>query len=412
MKKVIYSKFSNERAAEFSIRTDIIEDDGKKYVVKTPDTEKARNHVLRMKEIYEQLRKLSKKKDFLFVTCKEQEESVCFEYVEGVSLEEDLDKHLMSGKIDEVEKILLEYCSQVREMFSQKAFFVTEEFQRIFGEVNLPQNLLTSEVNDIDMVVGNVILNDDKKYIIDYEWSFMFPIPVSFIIYRILHYYLYANDIRKELRERNLFEKSGIGKEELPIYDNMERNFQKYIVGNHVPIRNMYEEISPGSYPVMVWANKEQEYSQKNVVQVFFSLGDGYFEENSKYFPMKNNDIQLELEIPAGTTNIRIDPGSDYSLCKITKLCFDTSEKMIEEYHTNGYKVENNQVILNETDPQLTLDSIQENARKVLIELSVDNLEKAQIELWTKMIESKRQLENEFVDIKEQKNQIEEQKIR
>ena len=35
MREVIYSKFSNERARAFSTRTDLIEEDGKREVIKT-----------------------------------------------------------------------------------------------------------------------------------------------------------------------------------------------------------------------------------------------------------------------------------------------------------------------------------------------------------------------------------------
>ena len=38
-------------------------------------------------------------------------------------------------------------------------------------------------------------------YLIDYEWTFDFPIPVKYVIYRIIHYYIECNSIRKKIKE-------------------------------------------------------------------------------------------------------------------------------------------------------------------------------------------------------------------
>ena len=37
--------------------------------------------------------------------------------------------------------------------------------------------------------------------------------------------------------------RAGISEKELEIYAEMERNFQKYMEGGHVPLREMYDEV-------------------------------------------------------------------------------------------------------------------------------------------------------------------------
>lgn len=384
MKKVIYTKYANERAERFSVRTDMIKSDEKRYIVKTAEHPSAEAHISNMCQVYKALCAETPKYGFRVAPCRKEKGSIIFDYITGKNMEEELDELLREGKTELVEKELLEYCQQVRTMFSIQPFQVTEEFKSVFGDVDLPEGLLSAEVNNIDMVVGNIILHGTEKYIIDYEWSFFFPIPSSFIIYRILHYYLYANEQRKELRERGLFEKCDISEKEMTIYKEMEKHFQHYIVGERVPMREMYPSISPGTFQIIDWANIEEERRKNSVLQVFFSTGKGYLEEESLYFKMKNYEVEVELEIPNGTTNIRIDPGATYTLCQIEKLCFDNGKTEIEEFNTNGYKLQDNYVVFEKMDPQLTLDVIPTDVKKVTIQLKIIPLEETILKLWAK----------------------------
>ena len=59
-------------------------------------------------------------------------------------------------------------------------------------------------VTDIDFICRNVILGHPST-VIDYEWCFDFPIPVSYLVYRILHYYIYGKGSRAVLEKYQLF---------------------------------------------------------------------------------------------------------------------------------------------------------------------------------------------------------------
>ena len=56
MREVIYSKFSNERARAFSTRTDLIEEDGKREVIKTALYPEGEEHIRRLADLYPVLR--------------------------------------------------------------------------------------------------------------------------------------------------------------------------------------------------------------------------------------------------------------------------------------------------------------------------------------------------------------------
>ena len=52
----------------------------------------------------------------------------------------------------------------------------------------------------------------------DYEWSFDFPIPVNYVIYRIIQNYLYGNVERKALNKELLYKRAGLTEQEIAQY--------------------------------------------------------------------------------------------------------------------------------------------------------------------------------------------------
>ena len=55
MERILYTKYSNERTAQFAIRTDIVEKDGSRQVRKKAYYEAGKPHIRKIYEAYEQL---------------------------------------------------------------------------------------------------------------------------------------------------------------------------------------------------------------------------------------------------------------------------------------------------------------------------------------------------------------------
>ena len=74
--------------------------------------------------------------------------------------------------------------------------------------------LHTLPVTDVDLVCQNILL-DDSAQIIDYEWTFTFPVPLEFVIFRFLYFYLEAKNrtCYQQPALAGLYEKAGITKE-------------------------------------------------------------------------------------------------------------------------------------------------------------------------------------------------------
>ena len=80
----------------------------------------------------------------------------------------------------------------------------------------------------------------------DYEWTFFFPVPVKYLQYRCLYYYILGNTRRERVLGTDLYRTFGITKEEQKQFASMEEHFQQYQLGQYRPYWTLYEEISQG----------------------------------------------------------------------------------------------------------------------------------------------------------------------
>lgn len=247
MKKVIFSKYSNERAREFAIRTDILEDEDKHRIVrKTACYPEGKQHIRNLVRWYQELSEVYADTPISINRCVLTEDGLEPEFVQGHTLEEELDEMLVEKDVQGCVQRLMEYIDAVRKAGSAQRFYVTEEFEKVFGSAILPGNLTSAMVTDIDMLVSNVIVADNSWVHMDYEWTFEFPVPVNFVIYRMLMYYMEKGSLRAALRKEDLYRYAGLTKQEIAQYERMEACFQQYLLGGSVPLRLLYRHISAG----------------------------------------------------------------------------------------------------------------------------------------------------------------------
>ena len=99
MKEIIFSKYSNERSRSFAIRTDIVEEDGKRWLEKKWLYPEGKEHVLRMKKWNQKLDQMYGEVPFLSNKCEIGEDCAYFEYLEQENLAEYLDDLLGKGEL-------------------------------------------------------------------------------------------------------------------------------------------------------------------------------------------------------------------------------------------------------------------------------------------------------------------------
>ena len=171
MERIIYEKLSNERNPKFNIITDIVERDGQKVVIKRPYDAEGVAHINRVFDSYRGLQQVMQGSDFCVNRSELVNDTIESEYLVG--------EHL-------TEKDASAYIEAVKNAYMKNAveFECTPEFEEVFGHVDLPRGVLAAKYLDIDLIFENIIKTSNGWEIIDYEWTFDFPIPINYVFYR------------------------------------------------------------------------------------------------------------------------------------------------------------------------------------------------------------------------------------
>ncbi len=238
-----YVKYSTRRKSEYAISTELYEPQEEPYhVVKRAFDAQSVNHVQNILTLQKDLAgALANTK---FQPCmshgSEREDCVSFDYAPGVSFESKLDELVFSGNTQQAYQLMSGFFEELRRA-ATKEFYLMPEFNEIFlGQMKWRQTPdVTMSVTDVDLIFSNVICDKTKWWIIDYEWSFRFPIPFRFVMFRCLYYYLHAKPRRMQVLTEDLYTRFGFDQEEIMYYEEMEENFQLYIYHGRRPI---YEE--------------------------------------------------------------------------------------------------------------------------------------------------------------------------
>lgn len=384
MEQIIYSKFSNERNRELEIRTDILEDENKKRSVrKTPLFPEGVSHVLRSVEWEKRL--ADKYKD----TCislnhgEKEGSSVRFEYLEGKTLETMLDELYLEGNYQELLELFRRYVETIRKANGSKKFVVTDEFEHIFGSFFINQELTAADISNIDMVVGNIIIDGDRWNVIDYEWTFDFPVPVNFIIFRTIFYYVYATAKREALKEIGFYQIFGITQKEQEAYLQMEQCFQNYIISGIVPIRNMYAGIAKSAVSLGEISEYCDRVQEEKRIQVYFDRGNGYSEQDSiRCFPCEENCGERKYSIGIGgdVKGVRIDPSDDSCIVNFHKIIGKADYDYEPEIQSDAFRLGEHMLLFMEDDPKIYLKELRPGTKRIDLYLVKESVSRESVE--------------------------------
>ncbi len=234
MEKKIYSKYSNNRKPEYQIRTDIfIDEKQQKYVCKSAFTEKANLHVGRMTESYEKLSEIFKLSKLSVVPCYKKGNTVWFDYIDGVTLEQKLYELIIGGALDEAIAEMQAYFNILEEAEGKQEFSQTEGFVEVFGNGEYKSDF-SLPFSNLDFNFDNIILSKDEMFLIDYEWTYEFPIPIKYIRFRAVTNFI----ARYELHHIGFWKKLDFSEEEVLIYEEMDRRFYGYIMDEYEDVLN------------------------------------------------------------------------------------------------------------------------------------------------------------------------------
>ena len=358
--EIKYVKYSNDRAREYAVRTEIREKDGQRIVKKRALSEEAAEHVGSMKTAYKDLKQRFEGSRLEINECHLDYggKSVTFEYVEGVTLEEILDRCLEKEDMDSFLSLFGEYLERI----SWKEDKPVADYDLIFSNILVPPEAVKEGVADMEAVKKAVWT------VIDYEWTFGKAMTAKEIAFRAVYCYVLENEKRNRLDLGAVLDKLGITEKEADNFRQQEAEFQKFVTGRHKAMGELREAIGHKVVQPLKWLHKLEDSSTKEWVQIYEDKGSGCLEEHSYFLAdpyEEENRMHFTLAVDGNVHLLRIDPAMDCCAVKIEELLFN-GEKVEPDRKTvvtNGKKMQNGSYVFATEDPNINI-KLEDLARK------------------------------------------------
>lgn len=383
--QLLYTKYSSGRSKQFSIQTRIVRGrDGKNIVYKKAEYVEGQKHLghiaeaaRRLDDVWEEYGQFSVNR------CVSRDGRVEFEYLQGITVEEELDGLLSQGNTQEAAKVLREAAGRICGSARTEEFKVTPEFKQVFGEAQIPAGEPSFTVADVDLIFSNLRKTADGKWnVLDYEWTFFFAVPVKYILFRALHYYLESAPIRVEFGKLfDFYEEFGITQEQQQIYRQMELHFQKYVAGSGISPGSLYCTMGKPALPL----GQLLAETERRKVQVYLDYGQGFCEENSYFVEQKNGkEMHYIVTIPEQAVGVTIDPAFSACFLKDVSLTWIGKEGQNLApvlYETTGYQAGADGYVFDNCDPKIIIKEMMETSRRIEVSYRINLLEEETVEL-------------------------------
>lgn len=351
----IYVKLNNDRKKEFQIYTKITKENNKLEVRKYPSNIKAVNHLKNMIKAYN----INSNNDLLqYLNLEEKENYYFYKYYENKTFENLLIEYLNQGNIKDFEKKIFDFYEIISKNATNTNDYYTNEFENVFGKSKINEPLLCNNFSNIDLIFENILINDNKYIVIDYEWAFNFKVPISYIIWRAFNifYDKFHKIISKYYSFNDLLELGKINIINIDCFINWETNFSKEYVSNNYYLNNHSKKIIK---PLFEKHINDILNVNTYISNLYINYGEGYCEQNK---------IQSELIIKEGLfklkfvinnikdiKKIRWDPiEGHFCKCKILKILANTGN--INLMPLNHYEYKDSFYEFYTTDPMFEIE--------------------------------------------------------
>ena len=309
---VKYVKYSNDRAPEYAIKTEIGRSaSGEISVRKYPMCSAAREHIREMAAAYDKLSERFQGGMLEINRCKltdnEEECLADFEFVQGTPLSELMDRCLDRDDAEGFLKLFREYVKRI----SYHSEYPVADFDLIFANILVPKPTQWDK---------------EKWTLIDYEWTFGKTIDAKELAFRAVYCYLMEDDKRNKLNLDLILNELGITEEDAENYREQEKNFQNFVTGKHMAMTQIHDLIGCRVMVPQKWIEKYADSGNVNRVQIYEDRGNGYSEEES-YFVRDayqgENLIEFEIKVSGDVRQLRIDPAFDSCVVRIQEMTFN-----------------------------------------------------------------------------------------
>ncbi len=395
--EIIFTKYASNRKEKFKVATQIFKKNDIDFGVrKIPMCESAKPYLRNIYNSYLKLKPLYETETIFINQAILQKDYIEFEYINGQSLEDLLDKHLKEGDMDGFIDLLQQYYQYIKKISVRKTFQNTEEFIQIFGLCTIKEMDIIPVPANIDLIFSNIIVSNNIWTIIDYEWTFSFEIPMEYVLFRSMYVYLSENSQLRTAAKEVIKETFKLTGKSMTEYEFFEQNFQRYIYDEKELFMKNNLQKNRYNFNEILVGQKTQEF------QIFFDFGYGFNEANSYILKQTAKNIyHLVISIPEKTQKIRIDPGNDVCFVQIFHSFFyDSSNSKYASYTTNGITIDNGQIIYLHNDPQIIINTEENfNMELLIVDCSVNMVDKSLLFTVTNMFQKLGQIETDRLDM-------------
>ncbi len=307
-------RYSNDRALEYQIKTEICGTEAGRWVSKTALHNSGEAHLQKMLTSYEQLCSQYDKEAFTIVPCEWTENSIAFPFIKGETLAEKMQKALQSADIDTVFTLFHTFLDKLRS-----------------GKVLLFSNY--------DFIFSNIIIDKDNWQIIDYEWTVEEAVPAEELAFRAAYCFSLEH---KDFPFADICRILDFNKEKVQKLIEKETAFQKEITGSQPSLDSLCAEHGGAVYTGEVMLRALEISTEDHRVQIYEDSGKGFCEEQSYYVEhalTHHEEMLLTLDVATGMKALRIDPCEEPCLIQIKRLWWNEKEQNLDKYiTTNGVK--------------------------------------------------------------------------
>ena len=184
MERILFTKINDKYLPKYQLITKIIKNNDGMFVVKSPLTSEANEYISQIYNNYNILKEVYNKIDICHVS--KCENDLIFDFVDNsisyIKLFNDvIDKRDFLNLFNKYLDIIFKDSNELIDFYS------TKEYTDLFGVISDKySNLHSLKVTPFDMTVNNVLIREDKYIFIDYEWTFVFPVPKDLFVYHLI----------------------------------------------------------------------------------------------------------------------------------------------------------------------------------------------------------------------------------
>lgn len=307
-------RYSNDRAEQYQIKTEIWETTEGRKVCKMPLKQAGLAHVQKMCRTYELLCGQYDKDVFTIVPCSWEKDRISFPFVTGTSLAEHIKTALQEGD-------------------KERVFAWFEAFlKKLCCARNIP-------FSNYDFIFSNIIIDGDNWQVIDYEWTAdVFVAPEELAFRAAYCFYLEHKDFPFE----EICHMLGFGEQQRQGLIDRETAYQHSITGSQESLGSLCEQYGGRVYTREQLLRAVKLSVGDSCVQVYEDSGNGFCEADSYFVEqalVQADRIELTLQTAHGVKALRIDPCDEPCIIQIKRLCHNGEELFCDKVlRINGVK--------------------------------------------------------------------------